>query len=307
MKNFDVLCIADMCVDLIVSGNARPQWNQVEQLVGDYHLELGGSANIFAAQFSKLGGKAGVLGAVGEDAFGDFALQRLSTLGVDASLVQRKSNLKTGLGVALCEGDDRAILTYAGSIDATSPRDLSTRLLERTRHWHIASYFLLEQLREYWPRWLQLAKEHGVTVSLDTNFDPQDRWDGVLDLLPLVDIFLPNEREARATAKNENLTEAAQYLASRGPLVVVKCGRDGALCVTPSGEEYSISTTPIESFVDSIGAGDCFDAGFLRGHLSSWPLEKSLELACRCGAASTRAAGGIASQLQETIGEIVLA
>lgn len=114
----DVAVASDMCVDLVLRGNVRPQFHQVEQLIDDYCLELGGSANIFAAQMAKLGARAGVIGFVGNDAFGSFILDRLRDAGGGASLVQQRESVGTELGVALAEAEDRAILTYLGTIDA---------------------------------------------------------------------------------------------------------------------------------------------------------------------------------------------
>src|SRR6266567_615113 len=148
---FDVVTVSDMCADLVVSGNARPEFHQVEQIVGDYSLELGGSANIFASQLAKLGARAGVLGYVGADMFGEFVLQQLDLIGVDTTRVKKLASLKTGIGIHLSEKNDRAILTYPGSIDATPAEDLDETLLLSCRHWHLASYFLLRNLRSSWP------------------------------------------------------------------------------------------------------------------------------------------------------------
>lgn len=107
-KFLDVFCVADMCVDLVLEGNVRPEFHQVEQLIDHYILELGGSANIFATQFAKIGGRAGVAGWVSPDALGEFVLARLQSIGVDTTHVHRHDTLKTGLGVALAERDDCA-------------------------------------------------------------------------------------------------------------------------------------------------------------------------------------------------------
>ena len=125
----DVLCVADMCVDLVLRGNVRPRFRQIEQVIDDYCIELGGSANIFAGHFVELGGSAGVTGWVREDAFGDFLLQRLQCLDVDTSRTFRHPHLKTGLGVALAEPDDRAILTCIMAIDVVRSADLCDDLL----------------------------------------------------------------------------------------------------------------------------------------------------------------------------------
>lgn len=303
-RALDVLCVADTCVDLIVSGNVCPQFGQVEQLVGSYDLELGGAANIFASQFVKLGGSADVVGVVGDDVFGDFILKRLNSIGIGGSYLKRRADVKSGLGIALCQSNDRSILTYSGSIDATTRADLTSELIVVARHWHVASYFLLTQLRDYWPHWLSQLRAAGMTVSLDTNWDPEGKWEGVCELLPLVDVFLPNASEACAITGRADAAEAARELTRYfSGLVVVKCGEHGAIAALADGFFLKIPARATPLLIDSIGAGDSFDAGFLRGWLLGWPLEKCLHLATRCGAANLSATGGFNGQLVEQIME----
>ena len=107
----DVLTVSDLCVDLVLRGNVRPRFGQVEQLVDGYHLELGGSANLFASQYARLGGRCGVVGYTGRDAFGRLARERLSLAGVDVTRLREHPELPTGLGLALAEPQDRATLT----------------------------------------------------------------------------------------------------------------------------------------------------------------------------------------------------
>ena len=298
----DLLTVSDLCVDLVLRGNVRPRFGQVEQLIGGYHLDLGGSANIFAAQFARLGGRAGVLGYAGRDAFGGLARERLIQTGVDVSRLHEHPELPTGLGTALAEPHDRATLTCLGTIDATQPEDLMPALSGACRHWHIASYFLLTRLRSTWPKWLALLRERGVTVSLDTNWDPAERWDGVLDLLPLVDVLLLNENEALAISGASNVQAAGAKLAAHGPLTVIKCGADGAVAFDKDRRKtVRVPGGPAPKIVDSVGAGDCFDAGFLRAWQLGHALEDCLVWGNRCGAASLAAPGGIDGQLRETI------
>lgn len=294
-----------MCVDLVLAGNVRPRFGQVEQLIGGYSLELGGSANIFAAQFVRLGGRAGVIGWVGRDAFGGFALERLRETGVDVTRVGVHPAERTGLGVALAEPDDRAILTYPGTIDAVGPEKLTDDLPAATRHWHVASLFLLKRLRGHWRGWLEKCRRAGVTTSLDPNWDPEDRWEGVRELLPLVDVFLPNDTEAMRIAGRADVASAGRNLAADGPLVVIKCGADGAVAFR--GAEWraarpeEVCGAP-ERLVDSVGAGDTFDAGFLRAWQLGWDVEACLRLGTRCAVSTLSAAGGIAGQLEMKLG-----
>jgi sugar/nucleoside kinase (ribokinase family) len=262
-------------------------------------MEVGGSANIFISQMVKLGARGGVIGFVGEDNFGEFLRSTLNAIGVDTSHVSSHPTEKTGLGVALTEENDRAILTYPGTIDATNPRDLLPALALQTRHWHIASYFLLRALRPCWKQWLLHCRDAGVTTSLDTNWDPENRWQGVEDLLPLIDIFLPNEAEASRLTGDQDCFKAAEKLARTGSLVVIKRGAKGAI----ARKGQCVWKLEIEkencAIVDAIGAGDNFDAGFVRGQMLGLSVDESLALGHRCAVSSLAAPGGIRGQLRE--------
>ncbi len=205
------------------------------------------------------------------------------------------ARLKTGLGVILSRGVDRAILTYSGSIGATRLDHIDLSLLPRVRHVHLASYFLLDGLRPSVPELFDRAHHAGATTSLDTNHDPAERWQGGIDdVLSRTDVFLPNETEATAISGEADPGQALHALAERVPTVALKLGANGAL-----GSQDGRSAVAVGLRVDvadTTGAGDSFDAGFLYGWLRGWPLARSLRFGCACGALSTRAAGGTASQ-----------
>jgi len=298
----DVFTVADMCVDLVLTGDVRPRFHQIEQIIENYELELGGSANIFACQLVKLGAKVGVIGRVGQDAFGEFVLQKLRAIGAETSRVSQHPSLKTGLGVGLADPQDRAILTYLGTIDAVQPQEFPQEVSAVCRHWHIASYFLLRSLRGHWSDWVRRFKDAGLTVSLDVNWDPENRWEGVSGLLPFVDIFFPNETEAMSITGETDVLKAAQRLSSFGPLVVVKCGKEGAIALK-GNKRYEIHPCGVDSrpvtVMDSIGAGDNFDAGFVWAWLLGHSVDECLVLGHRCAVASLGSAGGIRGQLQE--------
>lgn len=294
---FDVMLASDQCVDLLVRGDVRPRFGQAEQLVDGYALEIGGSANLFACQAAKLGLRVGLIGVVGEDPFGRILLDLLGAQGPNLERLRVDPSVPTGLGLHLTEPDDRAILTVAGSIDATEPGDLPAEPETLCRHWHLASFYLLTRLRPAWPDYLARARAAGITVSLDTNWDPAERWDGVRDILPLCDLFLPNEEELRRISGRADMAEGARELSRLGPLVVVKRGAAGAL-VAQGGEVVAEAPAPHlrAPVVDAVGAGDSFDAGFLWGWLAGKPLDDCLRRAQACAAATLAAAGGTASQ-----------
>ncbi len=296
---FDVITIADACVDLIVDiGEIMPQFGQVEQWVCDYFLEMGGSTCIFACQAAKLGLHVGILGRVGDDAYGRLVLQRLQESGVDTRYMQVDPGLKTGLGLALCRSDgDRAILTYGGSLNAVYPEDVTDEFLQSGQHLHYGSYYLQTHLLPEAPAILRRAKELGLTVSLDTNWDPSEGWDeGLEAALQHVDLFFPNEQEALAITKASSAHQALTALLEKVATVAIKRGAQGAL-VGRRGERLVVPVELASQIVDTIGAGDSFDAGFLAGWLRGLPLWECARLANACGRATTQARGGLLGQL----------
>jgi sugar/nucleoside kinase (ribokinase family) len=308
LKPLDVLLVSDIRADLVLTGEVRPKVRQVEQIVSDYSLEVGGSASVFASQLAKLGARVGVLGYVGADIVGDLALQELSQIGIDITRIKRHPSVKTGVGIHLAERSDRAILTYLGSIDATCSKDLDDAVLDSCRHWHLTSYFLLTKLRTFWPHWLRKCRKAGVTTSLGTSGDPSKRWDGLMELLPYIDVFLPSEAEALSHTGETDVWGAAGRLASRGPLTVVKCGEKRAIALK-GNKRWEVRNpdedVPRRPVVDTIGAGDNFDAGFIRSWLLNFDISSSLRLGCDCAVRSLRFPGGLRGQLRKSVaGEV---
>jgi sugar/nucleoside kinase (ribokinase family) len=292
---FDLVVVGDVNADLVLTGDVTPVFGQVEKLLDDASLLIGGSATIFACGAARLGLRVAFVGKVGDDVFGRFMVEALEQRGIDTGGIVRDPVVKTGLTVILSRGQDRAMLTYAGTIGALRYDEIDLGILDRARHVHMGSYFLLEQLLPDVPRLFAEAQRRGLTVSLDTNYDPAERWaSGIEETLQHVDIFLPNETELmRITGTRswrEGLTRAAQTV----PAVVAKLGGEGA--AVQQGEKVVHQPVLPVQVVDTVGAGDSFDAGFVYGHLAGWPLERTLALAMACGACSTRAAGGTAAQ-----------
>lgn len=296
-KPYDILTIGDMCVDLIVTGeDLTPQFGQIEKLVGDYELEMGGSCNIFACQAAKLGLRVGVIGRVGDDDFGRLVVRRLVESGVDIKNVIVDPTLKTGLGIALCQGNDRAILTYLGSLNAVFPEDIHDELLRSTRHLHHGSFFLQTNIASSIPEIFSRARSLGLSTSLDTNWDPAGKWNGTLQRTLLqTDIFLPNEQEARLISRTSSVEAAIREFQDLGIAVfAVKQGEKGALVVSKEGRFEC--TLPPSAGGDSIGTGDSFDAGFLAGWLRGLNLEQCLKIASHCGRQVAAQMGGIRNQ-----------
>lgn len=293
---FDVVAVGEINADLILSGDVTPAFGQAEKLLDEARLTIGSSTAIFACAAARLGLRTAIIGKVGDDIFGRFMVDALAQRGIDTTGVVIDPDIPTGLSVILSRGADRAILTYPGTIAALRHDDIDLAVVRAARHLHIGSYFLLDSLRPDVPRLFRETRESGATVSLDTNFDPAEAWNGgVHEALAHVDVFLPNAAEAKGIAGTDSTDAAIDRLAETVPLVAVKLGKDGATAKQGSDPAISLPA-PVLDVVDTVGAGDCFDAGFVFGFLNGWEPQRSLQLGIACGCLSTRAAGGTDGQ-----------
>lgn len=294
VSHYDILIAGEINPDLILSGNVAPEFGQVEKLVDSASLTIGSSSAIFACGAARLGLKAAFIGVCGDDVFGRFMLDEMSKRGVDIGHVIVRADGQTGLSVILNNQTDRAILTHPGLVADLQASDISDSLLSKSRHLHVASYFLQTRLQPGLPGLFRRAHSLGLTTSLDTNYDPTEQWLGFDELLSVTDVFLPNQTEALSITKSSDMETAATLLAEIARLVVVKLGADGAVACRQT-DIFKSSSIPV-TVVDTVGAGDSFDAGFVYGYLNGWQIDKSLRLACVCGALSTQQAGGTNGQ-----------
>lgn len=293
MARFDVTIAGELNLDLILYGLPEELAPERELLASDMMLTLGSSSAVVAHNLSSLGCRVGFSSCVGQDSFGDTAIDRLRAAGVDVSTVQRLGNgAKTGLSVILPREKWRNILTYSGTISALKPEHLDMSYLTSSRHFHLSSYFLQSGLQAHIPALLRELKSAGLTISLDTNDDPDDLWQSDLDkVIPLVDVLMPNEREAMKMAGLNDLESALRYLSAQVPLVVVKLGAQGSVACRGSERIYSASRK-LDVIVDSVGAGDSFDAGFLSEFVRGSDLKICLRKGNLTGALSTTRPGG---------------
>jgi len=264
--------------------------------VASMSLVIGGSAAITAVAAARLGLRVALVAAVGDDPAGRLVLGQVADEGVDVAAVAVRPAAPTGMTVALSAGADRAILTATGAITTLTSDDVPGALLAQTRHLHVSSYFLLEHsLGPGLGGLFAAARAAGVTTSLDTNWDPAQRWgdDRLRAALAEADLLLPNEAEALRLSGQATLAAATAVLTLAGSRLVVKLGARGALCV--DGAWLCQVGVPEVRPVDTTGAGDCFNAGLIAGLLRGLEMDQATALGCAVGAASTQAAGGTAS------------
>jgi sugar/nucleoside kinase (ribokinase family) len=292
VRAFDVTVVGELNLDLILYGLPEQLDPERELLANRLALTLGSSSAIFAHNLAVMGSRVGFISRIGDDPLGRIALERLSEGGVDVSKVRRVSGpTTTGLTVILPRTGFRNILTYPGTMFEMCLEDLDLDYLASGGHFHLSSFFLHRALR---PRVVELfrrMKEAGLTTSLDTNDDPEDRWaKDLLEVLRYVDVFLPNEREAKKSAGTDDLKAAVEKLAELVPLVVVKLGPQGAMA-RRGKDEFTCPPVAVD-LVDPVGAGDSFDAGFLHQFVHGADIPACLAYGNLAGAFSTTQPGG---------------
>jgi sugar/nucleoside kinase (ribokinase family) len=292
MPQFDVAIAGELNLDLILYGLPAELPPERELLASGMTITLGGSSTIVAHNLAVLGNRVGFISRIGNDSMGEIALERLKDAGVDVSHVHRSTDgTATGLSVILQHGTWRNILTYLGTISQLSLEDLDLEYMAGARHFHLSSFYLQTTLQPRVAELFQKLKAAGLTISMDTNDDPEDRWQGGLwDVLRYVDVFFPNEREATRITGERELDKAAVRLAKTVPLVVIKMGSEGAMAQRGT-ERYQRGPVRVNA-IDCVGAGDSFDAGFISQFVRGADVETCLAYGNLAGALSTTRPGG---------------
>lgn len=291
MKRFDVSVVGELNADLILYGLPETLEAEREHLAADFSMTLGSSSAIFAHNLSLLGSRVGFTSCIGEDPLGKFCVGRLRESGVDVCEVQVLPGKTTGVTVILPLARQRRILTYLGTTLDLQFAHLDLNYLRSASHFHLSSFFLLRALRPSIPGLFSEMKKSGLTTSLDTNDDPEDLWaDDVKSALKSVDIFLPNEREACKLAGTADVQSALDVLSQLVPIVVIKCGPEGAVA-RHGKDQFHVPCMPVQP-VDTVGAGDSFNAGFLHQFIRRAKLEACIEYGNAVATLSTTRAGG---------------
>ena len=291
MADFDLIIAGEVNLDLILYGLAENIPLDREILAANFELTLGSSSAILAHNIAVLGTRTAFITRVGADELGRIAMERLAQSGVDLSrIIHSATGTKTGVTILLHHGRTRRILTYPGIMFEMTCADLDLDFLSTARHFHLSSLFLQRGLHAGLPALFRALKQRGLTISLDSNDDPEDRWEGVLEeILPLVDILLPNDGEIRRIARRDTVEAALDALAPQIPLIAVKCGARGAM--VQDSRRFTVPGLSVEP-VDTIGAGDTFNAGFLAAWLRGADPETCARAGNIAAALSTLRPGG---------------
>jgi sugar/nucleoside kinase (ribokinase family) len=291
MKELDIVVVGELNVDLILSGlPGLPAMGKCK-LSKDMHFTLGSASAIFASNIARLGLNVGFVGKIGDDEFGDFILKSLQAGNVDTSMIIKDHKQKTGICVSLSFPENYAMASYAGVRETFTLADIDLNYVSKARHLHLSSYFLQPGLKNGCVELFRKARESGLTTSLDPGGDPDGRWDeSIFKLLKYVDIFLPNKNEALSISGCNSIDAALDLLNKTVATVVIKDGESGAFVKNDNKKIHSKAfSVPV---VDTTGAGDSFNSGFIYKFLRGAAWEECALWGNACGAISTTGLGG---------------
>jgi len=298
--SYEVTVIGEIYQDHVFSGFADSPKPGTEIFTEQYKSELGGGAVNTACALARLGRSVRLIGLVGNQQLASVK-QRLAQFNVSADhLVPSDKN--TGVTVSISIAEERTLFSYRGANeDLVRLLESSPELLQRaanSRHVHLALPLPSSSV----DRLVRPLSGRGATTSLDVGHHAE--WlqaSSTIDVIRAVDFLLPNAHEAEVM--QGSVSNYLRFCQELGVPAIVKLGAEGAVMVV-NGSETRISP-PSVRVVDTTGAGDAFDGGFIHGLLAGCDLRKCLELGCICGSLSTRTQGSL--EALPSLEEIALA
>jgi sugar/nucleoside kinase (ribokinase family) len=286
-----VVFVGDCNVDIIMDGlEAEPEPDR-EVGCRSFELAMGATSCLTASAYARLGGEAWACSLRGEDSFGGFMDERLREEGVRTEYVRAAPGLATGVTVNLVRGAARYQVTHPGAMGAFSAADVPDAAFDGLRHLHVAGMYQLRALLPGVAALLSRARAAGASTSIDCQWDPAERWEGLREWLPLLDWLFVNGQEARSMTGAPDVEAALRGLGRLTRSPVVKAGAEGGLALD-GGELLRAPSIPV-AVVDTIGAGDNFDAGFLFASLElGLAPREALAFAAAAGSLSCTFRGG---------------
>jgi sugar/nucleoside kinase (ribokinase family) len=278
-----LLCAGEAFEDLVFVGLERLPALGEEVRTSQFCATIGGGAVITAVAAARLGVEVALLSALSDSAAARLRTERMRITNL------RRPGERHAVTAALSTGDDRAFVTFDGMNAQLGERLIAHLRSARATHVHLALY---PRNTARWTRCVGALRRRHITTSWDFGWNAALAADaGLAPLIDALDIVFVNDREAALYAHVNRFEDALLYWRNRRPIVAIKRGADGS-CVLHRGAQYDAKAPAVKA-VDTTGAGDAFNAGFLAAWLRGTSLERCLAAGNRIGAASTRKAGGI--------------
>lgn len=292
MKKFDVIVVGDANIDLIVVGSSQVPAKGQEIFVDNMLMNVGGGAALFAISLAKLGLRVAFHGILGDDHLGRFVREQFELHQVDTSFIRNSHHHQTGISIAFNTDSDRSFISYAGSNQELHMEKVDPEQMALGGHVHMTGYRGRSN-HEHYLAMVKLLKARGLTLSCDVGWDDTEEWyEGVFELMAHTDVFLMNETEAYHYTRLDNVEDCLRFMGKYAKTAVMKLGAKGAAAVQ-DGVHYCCPAYAVQP-VDTTGAGDAFNAGFLYGFLSGFDIAACLKYGNASGALSVTSYGGIA-------------
>jgi sugar/nucleoside kinase (ribokinase family) len=287
-----VLFIGDINVDVIMGGLESFPIKDREITCTSYDVTMGGTAVISACTYSRLGGDSSFLGLTGSDDYGDFMVKGLREFGVNTDLVCRTDAVRTGVTVNLVYRNSRTQVTYQGAIKEFSGAHVDRDKLAGFNHIHFAGPYLETKFIPEITPLLAFAQKRGITTSLDPQWDPLETWNYMEEWFPRLTYFFANTDEAVSITKASSIEKACEVLSGKTLNPFIKAGEKGVF--VSDGERITTVPSFKVTVVDTTGAGDSFNAGFLFATLEKgMPMKEAARFGNAVAARSCMFVGGV--------------
>ncbi|WP_322907474.1 carbohydrate kinase family protein [Paenibacillus campi] len=289
-KHYDVVSIGDANIDLIVAGSDQLPEPGQEVFVSNMLVHIGGGAALFSMAVAKLGLKVAFNGVLGQDYYGQFILDEFSGLNIDTTYIRQSKHNNTGISIAINPEQDRSFITYMGSNAEVRMEDLHENSMKHGRHVHMTGY-QGSRNHDAYVAMIHKIKSFGATISFDVGWDDSGEWySGIFEIMRAVDVFFLNELEALHYSRCADIRQAITLMSQHADHLVVKMGSRGAVSIQGGQQTYRSAYSV--TAVDTTGAGDSFNAGYMYGVLTGKSTGECLQYGNACGALSVSAYGG---------------
>lgn len=290
-KKWDVYVYGDINIDLVIPGIERLPLPGQEDVVDTMNTYVGGGAALFTLGLGKLGLNPVFQGTIGDDCYGKFIVDEFKNKNVDDTLLTTSKLNKTGISISFTNDQDRSFLTYRGTNDEIDLSKVDLERVKESKHIHLTGYMGSKNHNQYIELLKKIKENQGTTVSFDVGWDDAGEWyQEIYELFPYIDVLFMNETEAMHYSRKDSAEEAIKDFSKTCSLVVAKLGKQGAVAIH-NGQDYAAKAYKVEA-IDTTGAGDSFNAGFIYGFLKNKTIEDCLKCGNGCGALSVTALGG---------------